>query len=179
MSQPQSIWANRLDCDVAGLFLTTHHLLRLSIFPNAPDFFSAEAYYKYLEGYIKEFGLTGYIQLETPITKVKHGEKGGHVVFHIQEGQDTSWTCDAVAICSGPHVTPNIPIIEGIENVPTVIHSFEFKNSAQFGIGKDVFIVGNGVTGMDIAFLAVTGNTKSVTLRHQDGFHIDPKVCSS
>jgi dimethylaniline monooxygenase (N-oxide forming) len=37
-------------------------------------------------------------------------------------------------------------------------------------------ILGSGETGMDLAYLAVTSPTKSVTLCHRDGFLCAPKV---
>ncbi|TVY55080.1 Dimethylaniline monooxygenase [N-oxide-forming] 2, partial [Lachnellula cervina] len=83
----------------------------------------------------------------------------------------SQWQCDAVAICSGLHVLPNIPHIDGLGNVPTVMHSSQFKHSKQFGEGKDVLILGSGETGMDLAYLAVKSDTNSVTLSHRDGFH--------
>lgn len=63
-----------------------------------------------------------------------------------------------------------------MERIPTVIHSSEFKSKKQFGVDQNVLIVGSGETGMDIAHLAVTGDTKSVTLCHRDGFYLAPKV---
>lgn len=57
-----------------------------------------------------------------------------------------------------------------------VVHSSDFKTKTQFGSGLDVLIVGSGETGMDLAYMAVTGDTKSVTLCHRDGFHVAPKV---
>jgi dimethylaniline monooxygenase (N-oxide forming) len=110
------------------------------------------------------------------VTKVRPGIKGGHIVEYVQGGQRLEYACDAIAICSGLHVTPNIPDIQGLKNVPTVIHSSEFKERRQFGVGKNVLIVGSGETGMDIAYLAITSPTKSVTLCHRDGFLCAPKV---
>jgi dimethylaniline monooxygenase (N-oxide forming) len=135
-----------------------------------------EQYCTYLEGYAKYFGLKPNIHLNAPVTKVERGEKGGHILHYLELGQECFWYCDAVAICSGLHVTPNIPPIEGLSNVPMVMHSSDFKEKRQFGVGKDVLIVGSGETGMDVAHMAVTSNTKSVTLCHRDGFHVAPKV---
>ncbi|TVY68852.1 Dimethylaniline monooxygenase [N-oxide-forming] [Lachnellula suecica] len=138
---------------------------------DTPDFLTAEEYTRYLEDYCKEFDLLRFIHLKTSVTKVEHGEKSGNVVHYLTHGQETQYHCDAVAICSGLHVQPNIPDIDGLENVPMVIHSSDFKEKKQFGVGKDVLIVGSGETGMDLAYMAVTSDTKSVTLSHRDGFH--------
>ena len=153
--------------------LTTFSDYRYS--PDAPDFLSAKTYYKYLETYSTQFGLEPHIHVNASVTKVKRGEKGGHTVFYGDAGQEYSWNCDAVAVCSGLHATPNIPLIEGVENIPKVIHSSEFKGKEQFGIGKNVLIVGSGETGMDISFMAVKADTKSVTLSHVTAFTSLPK----
>jgi len=71
---------------------------------------------------------------------------------------------------------PNIPQIPGLENVEKVMHSSQFKERRQFGVDKNILIVGSGETGMDIAYLAITSPTKSVTLCHRDGFLCAPKV---
>lgn len=57
------------------------------------------------------------------------------------------------------------------------MHSSQFKEKAQFGSGKDVLIAGSGETGMDLAYMAVNSDTRSVTLCHRDGFLCAPKVC--
>jgi len=55
------------------------------------------------------------------------------------------------------------------------MHSSEFKERKQFGKGNEVFIVGSGETGMDIAYLAVTAGTNRVVC-HRDSFLCAPKV---
>ncbi|RMZ86944.1 hypothetical protein DV736_g5833, partial [Chaetothyriales sp. CBS 134916] len=60
---------------------------------------------------------------------------------------------------TGLHVEPNIPTIPGIEKVPSVMHSSEFKSRSQFGTDTTVMVLGSGETGADIA----------------DGFHFAPK----
>lgn len=42
--------------------------------------------------------------------------------------------------------------------------------------GKNICILGVGETAMDISHMAVTSNTKSVTLCHRRGFVYAPKV---
>jgi dimethylaniline monooxygenase (N-oxide forming) len=98
-------------------------------------------------------------------------------VTFSREGKTESWDCDAVAICSGLHIDPFMPSIPGIENVPQVIHSAEFKLRKDFGVDKHVMILGAGETAMDLGHLAVTSPTKSVTICHRDGFYYAPKVC--
>ncbi|KAK3674157.1 hypothetical protein LTR78_006004 [Recurvomyces mirabilis] len=91
------------------------------------------------------------------------------------KGESAEWECGAVAVCSGLHVTPNIPAIPGIERIPQVFHSSSFKSREQFGIGKSVLSIGSGDTGADLAYLAVTSPTKRVVMCHRDGFHLAPE----
>jgi dimethylaniline monooxygenase (N-oxide forming) len=159
---------------VSSRQLTTFSDYRYKL--ESPDFLSAEQYCTYLEGYCKAFNLNPHINLCTSVTKIERSQSEGHTIHLLSSGEKSEWNCDAVAICSGLHVTPNIPTISGLERVPVVIHSSEFKERKQFGEGKDVLILGSGETGMDIAYLAVTSDTKSVTISHRDGFLCAPKV---
>ncbi|POS84139.1 hypothetical protein EPUL_005555, partial [Erysiphe pulchra] len=160
---------------VSSRQLTTFSDYRYPI--DAPDFLSTEEYCRYLEMYSENFQLNQYIQRETLVYRIQRDDTNGmrHIVHILHAGEVSQWACDAVAICSGLHVTPNIPEIPGISNVPLSIHSSQFKHSRQFGEGKNVLILGSGETGMDIAYLAIKSNTKSVTLCHRDGFFCAPK----
>jgi dimethylaniline monooxygenase (N-oxide forming) len=101
------------------------------------------------------------------------------VISFSKDDRDDTWECDAVAICSGLHVKPDIPFLDGVDNVPKVMHSSEFKSRSDFGEGKNVMILGAGETAMDLAYLAVTSPVQSVTLCHRDGFFYAPKVSPS
>jgi dimethylaniline monooxygenase (N-oxide forming) len=143
---------------------------------DAPDFLSATQYCAYLEAYTTQFDLWKHIRFSTCVTSVRRYREG-HVVTYTQPGGFTEeWFCDAIAICSGLHVLPNIPYIKGIEHVPKVLHSSEYKQKSQFGINKNVMILGTGETGMDISLFAVKSPTKSVVLSHRDGFMCLPKA---
>lgn len=98
------------------------------------------------------------------------------VRYRQPNGVEKTWHCDAVAMCSGLHVVPNIPHIEGIEKVPLALHSSRFKGRSQFGEAKNILVLGSGETGADVAYMAVTAPTKRVVLCHNDGFHLAPKV---
>lgn len=108
---------------------------------------------------------------------VNRGKESGHVVTFSHEGKTKLWECDAIAICSGLHTDPYIPTFPGIEHVPRVFHSSEFRLRKDFGVDKHVMILGAGETAMDLGYLAVTSSTKSVTISHRDGFYYAPKVC--
>jgi dimethylaniline monooxygenase (N-oxide forming) len=158
--------------------VSSRHLTTWSDFrcPESPDFLSAEEYCRYLADYCTHFDLWECINLNTRVTGVRRGEGGGHIVAYESNGAKSQWRCDAIAVCSGLHVTPAVPEVDGIKTVPVVMHSSEFKEKRQFGTDKNILILGSGETGMDLAYMAVNSPTKSVTLCHRSGFCCAPKV---
>jgi dimethylaniline monooxygenase (N-oxide forming) len=144
------------------------------------DFLSTEQYVQYLQAYCTHFKLWPHMRLNTQVLSVTRGADGSHIItYKTNEARfPYEWRCDAVAVCSGLHVTPNIPNIKGMENVPLAFHSSGFKSRKQFGTDKTVMVVGSGETGTDIAYLAATSPTKRVLLCHRDGLHFAPKVCT-
>lgn len=140
------------------------------------DFLSTERYVAYLEEYCRHFGLQKHIYLNTRVVAVERTSRRHRVVYE-HGGEYAGWECDAVAVCSGLHVEPNVPLIPGLEHAPRVIHSSEFKARKQFGACKTVMVVGSGETGADVAYLAVTTpSVERVLLCHRDGLHFAPKV---
>lgn len=162
---------------VSSKYLTAFSDFRLP--KDAPDFITPAAYVKYLKDYIAHFNLGSMIECNTKVVKVRRGKNNtGHVLSLTQESGPFEWKCDAVAVCTGINVNPVMPYIEGIEQVETVLHSSRLKTRDQFGKDTNVYIMGAGETGMDLAYLAVTSAAKTVTLCHRDGFFCAPKVCS-
>ncbi|KAI0100389.1 FAD/NAD(P)-binding domain-containing protein [Nemania sp. FL0031] len=157
---------------VSSTRFTTFSDFRLG---DAPDFLSAIQYLKYLENYCSHFKLWPYMNFSCIVTNLEK-QDGCHVLTYVTNGQQETWTCDAVAVCSGLNVNPNIPHIEGIERVSTVIHSSQFKKKEQFGINKTILVLGAGETGADIAALAISSPTKKVVWCHRDGFHLATKT---
>lgn len=144
------------------------------------DFLTLTQYVEYLEDYCDHFKLRPYIKLNTRVTNVRRAKGGnGHVItYSTAQGGPEEWACDAVAVCSGLHVQRVSPTIPGIDKVPTVIHSSEYKGREIFTEGSNVVILGVGETAMDLAYFAITSPTKSVTLCHRNGFVLAPKVSS-
>lgn len=143
-----------------------------------PDFLSADRYLEYLQDYATKFNLWPHINLETKVVAVRRGpgDKGHVVTYKSKDGQETEWECDAVAVCSGLHDVANIPDLKGVEHVPVVMHSADFKTSEQFGVDKTVMVLGSGETSMDICALAINAPTKQVVLGHRHGWYGAPKV---
>lgn len=131
----------------------------------------------YLEDYCTEFNLWPYIKLNTKVVSVTRSGLQNHRVTYEDNDQRLTLDCDAIAVCSGLHVEPNIPSIEGIQHVPRVIHSSDFKARKQFCGSRTIMVVGCGETGADISYLAVTyPQAERVIVCHRDGFHFAPKV---
>lgn len=147
--------------------------------PDDEDFLSAERYVEYLEEYATHFGLWKWIDLETKVVNIRRQGQGHVVVYQKPNGTIEEWPCEAVAICSGVHSKPNIPTISGIDHVPTVMHSSDFKTRAQLGKDKTVMVLGSGETGADVSYVAITADTKRVVLCHRSGWVGAPKVLFS
>ncbi|KAI0016034.1 hypothetical protein F4780DRAFT_783602 [Xylariomycetidae sp. FL0641] len=159
-----------------GELVSSRQLTTFSDFrrPDGPDFFTTAQYLRYLNDYCSFFKLWPHMNFGCWIQHLEKRKDGSHTLTYIFEGQQYQWDCDAVAICSGLHVMPSMPQIDGIDRVPLVIHSSQFKSREQFGVGKTVLVLGSGETASDIALLAVTAPTKRVVLCHRDGFHLAP-----
>ncbi|KAJ8106861.1 hypothetical protein ONZ43_g6917 [Nemania bipapillata] len=160
---------------VSSARFTTFSDFRLG---EAPDFLSAVQYLKYLEDYCSHFKLWPYMNFSCRVTNLEKQGRSHVLTYVTNDQQENTWTCDAVAVCSGLHVHPNIPHIEGIERVPTVLHSSQFKKREEFGVDKTVLVLGAGETGADVAVLAATSPTKKVVLCHRNGFHLATKTTS-
>ncbi|KAJ9143402.1 Dimethylaniline monooxygenase [Pleurostoma richardsiae] len=192
---------------VSSKYLTAFSDFRFA--KDVPDFVTPDQYCAYLEGYATEFGLWDNIECSTQVTGVRkrgkrhiisflkvrlaedarHMSKGGPQ-FGPKEFTQKSWVCDAVAVCSGLHVQPNMPVtsvpgLAAATRSPSatvedakiqIMHSSQFKARSQLGNDKTVLILGAGETAMDIAHLAVTSPTKEVMLAHRDGFYVAPKI---
>ncbi|MBZ6370385.1 MAG: NAD(P)-binding domain-containing protein [Microbacterium hominis] len=83
------------------------------------------------------------------------------------------YKCKYLTICTGLHVTPQVPDLPGIEHVKanpnkTVIHSADYKERAQLA-GRKVIILGSGETGNDIAYESIKAGAREVVLCSRGG----------
>lgn len=159
---------------VSSKYLTAFSDFRLP--EDEPDFVTPTCYVRYLRDYATHFGLWDHIECNTKVQSVTRAGSGHKVEISCADGENEEWTCDAVAVCSGLNVIPRIPELKGMENIPTVLHSSQIKTCEQLGKDTNVVILGAGETSMDIAHMAVTSSTKSVTICHKGGFFCAPKV---
>ncbi|KAI9170905.1 Monooxygenase ptmN [Paramyrothecium foliicola] len=164
---------------VSSKYLTAFSDFRLP--EDAADFVTPEVYVQYLRDYATAFNLDRFIECRTKVSRIRRGPDGIRHIVSISkaDGHVSDWECDAIAVCSGLNGKPRIPTIQGIEKVPTVLHSSQVKKRDQFGRDTNVVILGVGETGMDMAHLAITSPTKSVTVCHRGGFFCGPKIVPS
>jgi dimethylaniline monooxygenase (N-oxide forming) len=88
-----------------------------------------------------------------------------------------------VVITTGLHVTPNIPLIPGLNTgvtpkSPEWIHSSEYKSRDQLR-GKEVLVLGAGETGMDVGYESVLSPARKVWMGVRGGFLSFPKVLNN
>jgi dimethylaniline monooxygenase (N-oxide forming) len=120
------------------------------------------------------------------------GQPWKHRVKYTDQGNERVFDCSHVALCTGLHVEPNVPMIPGIENVRgDVFHSSRYKTRSQLA-GRHVLIMGCGetamgtlfhfertlLTGSDVAYEAIKADAKSVTMCFRTGFLSFPKALS-
>lgn len=151
-------------------------------------------------------GQPGRMRFNTRVVKIERSKdgKGGHIVTLERKrshssglnrtdsgvglsrnssppdspGETYTLHADAIAICSGLHVTPSIPNLPGAEAIPERLHSSQYKGRSQIA-GKRVMILGCGETAMDLAYESCKGGAKEVVLCHRGGYLSFPKVLNN
>ncbi|XP_045308908.1 putative dimethylaniline monooxygenase [N-oxide-forming] 6 isoform X1 [Leopardus geoffroyi] len=165
--------------DIGGLWKFLDHAeegrasIYQSVFTNSskemmcfPDFPYPDDYPNYmhhskLQEYIKTFAqkknLLRYIQFETLVSSIKKCPSflvtGQWEVVSEKDGKQESTIFDAIMICSGHHVYPNLPTdsFPGLHQFQGhYLHSRDYKDPDAFK-GKKVLVIGLGNSGSDIA----------------------------
>ncbi|XP_027627346.1 putative dimethylaniline monooxygenase [N-oxide-forming] 6 isoform X3 [Tupaia chinensis] len=160
--------------DIGGLWKFSDHAeegrasIYRSVFTNSskemmcfPDFPYPDDYPNYmhhskLQEYIKTFAqkknLLRYIRFETLVSSIKKCpsflETGQWVIVTEKDGKQEFAVFDAVMVCSGHHVYPNLPTdsFPGLDKFQgSHFHSRDYKG------GKRVLVIGLGNSGSDIA----------------------------
>ncbi|MDE1462571.1 amino acid adenylation domain-containing protein [Spartinivicinus poritis] len=113
-------------------------------------FLKADEVSDYLHQYAKRFQLNRLIHYYTKVNRVKPQGKQW-VVDSEYQGKSRQEVFDGVALCHGRFQIPLRPSIEGLDQFQgEVIHAGEYFDNRLFA-GKRVLVIGNGVSGMDIA----------------------------
>uniref|UniRef100_A0A803SPG5 Dimethylaniline monooxygenase [N-oxide-forming] 3 n=1 Tax=Anolis carolinensis TaxID=28377 RepID=A0A803SPG5_ANOCA len=124
---------------------------------NFPNYMHNSKLQEYIQMFAKHFDLLKYIQFKTLVSKIKKRPDfpvtGQWDVITEKDGKMETAIFDAVMICSGHHVSPNIPVdsFPGLDKFRgSFIHSRDYKGPEKFK-GKKVLVIGLGNSGCDIA----------------------------
>ena len=163
---------------------------------SAPDHPSLPNFVDYLHRYAEHFNVLPHIRASTKLVHlvrvpVKSGSGSDVQYVHRAalrsldaagkpSGPPQTVLADRVIITSGLHVTPNIPLIPGLNLNPTAhspewMHSSSYKSRSQVS-GKSVLVLGAGETGMDVAYESLLSPAKKVWMGVRGGFLSFPKV---
>ncbi|MGE7955637.1 amino acid adenylation domain-containing protein [Pseudomonas sp. NPDC089530] len=113
-------------------------------FPNVHDV------RRYLDAYAARFDLERHIHCRSRVVSVK-AEGDGWAVEIESGGTRRRETFDGVALCHGRYQIPRHAQIPGLDTFTgEVLHSGQYFDNASLA-GKRVLVIGNGVSGMDIA----------------------------
>uniref|UniRef100_A0ACB8F3C9 Dimethylaniline monooxygenase n=2 Tax=Sphaerodactylus townsendi TaxID=933632 RepID=A0ACB8F3C9_9SAUR len=122
-----------------------------------PNYLHNSKLQEYIQMFAKHFNLVKYIKFKTLVIHVKKRPDfpvtGQWDIETETEGKVESGVFDAVMVCSGHHVYPNIPTDDfaGIEKFKgRYFHNREYKGPEKFR-GKKVLVIGLGNSGCDIA----------------------------
>lgn len=122
-----------------------------------PNFMGQEKFWNYIREFAEHFDLLKYIRFQTTVCRVTmrpdFAETGQWEVVTETEGRQDSAVFDAVMICTGHYMSPNLPLksFPGIQKFQgQILHSQEYKAPDCFQ-GKRVLVIGLGNTGGDIA----------------------------
>jgi dimethylaniline monooxygenase (N-oxide forming) len=152
----------------------SNYMMAYSSYP--PDhseerkFWSAHEYEKYLINFAKYFDLEKTIQYESEVIKVNKKTNGQYnvKVRSVRTKEETIYSYDAIAVCTGSNRVPKYIDINNKDNFRGVIHhSAYYKNAVRYE-GKRVLCIGMGETGVDVVNeIAKVAKTCILSLRHR------------
>jgi len=141
----------------------------LSLFPTIKEV------NRYLHKYSEHFNLTKHIQFGSKVVEIKQNDNKEWEVYVQNEGNITKEVFDAVAVCVGGFWKPNIPNAEILNNFTgQILHSSEYIDAEDYR-GKNVLVVGNGVSGLDIS-VDLVKSAKKVHLSFRNKHMILPRM---
>jgi dimethylaniline monooxygenase (N-oxide forming) len=153
---------------------TSKTLDAFSDFPPAeslPMFPRVEELRDYLRSYAQAFDLNRSIRLKTPVRHVERDDGRWRVIT------DTGGErFDGVVVASGRFNRPHRPVIAGLESFTgEVVHSFHYRGRDAFR-GKRVVVLGNSVSGTEIASDLAIDDSIRVTASLRKPRYVIPRV---
>ena len=117
-------------------------------------FYTVNDIKQYLDQYAKKFQLSSFIQNGSKVLSIQEEEKQWKVLIELQQDEEEtkqSEKFDGVALCQGAFWKPKIPSIKGLDKFQgEILHSGQYYDNQIFQ-NKRVLVIGNGISGMDIA----------------------------
>ncbi|XP_055275630.1 putative dimethylaniline monooxygenase [N-oxide-forming] 6 isoform X2 [Moschus berezovskii] len=124
---------------------------------NYPNYMHQSKVQEYIKTFAQKKNLLRYIQFETLVTRIKKCPNflitGQWEIVSEKDEKQESTIFDAVMICSGHHVYPNLPTdsFPGLDRFQGhYLHSRDYKGPEVYK-GKRVLVIGLGNSGCDIA----------------------------
>ncbi|XP_008586860.1 PREDICTED: dimethylaniline monooxygenase [N-oxide-forming] 3 [Galeopterus variegatus] len=146
-----------------------------------PNFMHNSKIQEYITAFAKEKNLLKYIQFETFVSSVNKRPDfsitGQWDVITEKDGKKESSIFDAVMICSGHHVYPNLPkeSFPGLKRFKgKCFHSRDYKEPEVFK-GKRVLVIGLGNSGCDIA-AEISRTAEKVVISSRSGSWVMSRV---
>lgn len=155
-NQIGGIWVYREDSGGTFKSLYFQNSKYLSAFSDYPmnncvsDFPHNSEVLQYLNDYVDHFNLRNCIRLNTIVEKIKYTNSSWYVTVNSINGHEIH-EFDAIAVCSGVFSKAKMPKLLNQEKFTgKIIHSQDYKEPSTF-TNKNVVILGNGASGVDIA----------------------------
>ncbi|XP_066479071.1 putative dimethylaniline monooxygenase [N-oxide-forming] 6 [Tiliqua scincoides] len=146
-----------------------------------PNYLHNSKLQEYILMFAKHFDLVKYIKFKTLVINIKKNPNfsvtGQWDIVTEKDGKEELHVFDAVMICSGHHVYPNLPVnnFPGLEKFQgSFIHSREYKGPERFK-GKKVLVIGLGNSGCDIA-VELSNKATQVCISSRSGSWIMSRV---
>jgi dimethylaniline monooxygenase (N-oxide forming) len=121
---------------------------------------------------VKAFDLNRSIRLKTQVQRIEHDDGRWRVVTSDGSGE----RFDGIVVASGRFNRPHRPVIEGVERFAgEVVHSFHYRGRDAFR-GKRVVVLGNSVSGTEIASDLAIDDSIRVTASLRKPRYVIPRV---
>lgn len=126
---------------------------------------------EYLEYYAQQFNLLNHVQFKSNVISTKQINDIWNIKY-IHNSQKTTIESKFLCICSGFYSKPKIPeFINSTEFKNPIKHVSEWSYTGEETVdtfhNKNVLVIGNGPSGVDIACLATKHTHKNVTILYR------------
>jgi len=139
----------------------------VSLYPSGKDVLN------YLQSYLDKHNLNKYIKFNCKVEKLYWNKKMWEITYtNLKKNIKIKLLSKYLIIASGFYSDPKIPKINGMNQTDIeVFHSVDFSNNGKYKMSylknKNVMIVGNGPTGIDIATNSVNHFATNTTILYR------------